>query len=609
MLQARTRRVTTLGQVPKSENSGPHVGPGTYLQLRNPVANPIFAAFGTSEGRKLEQTVKNDKPGPGDYKNVELKRTKFPVSKPFQSKVSKMGPMCVGASIYNESSIVDNPGPGAYVLQGMGNIKKTKKLDWKKSENFKKENNPELHAPSIPRLEQSYGYDDQNGLLQPHMAPKHLYSGLGNDTIGPAYYEPKPIDKMGAPVLASNVNREIFFFDTELPGPAKYDPHKKTVRRVRTRPSSSFASGVPMMHDPILNEMAKRPGPGRYKPRQPSPVLYDGPDSFSSTAIRNTDIQSQDLATPLVAPTNHANPGPADYETNVSSFATKIQQTLTDVDIAFGSSDARYCLSETRTDYDAGPGDTHEDTDKMLGALGDKLERQLKLGSKGVFGTTNARFKPGTKVNGKKIINTPGVGSFSLKKPKFQRVRASSVFKSSSNRMPRVSTNMPPQFVKVGTVSMPGPGEYDLREDAAPKQGVRGFGEVFRFPTKQIFFGNNFTDVPGPDRYRKDHNSIRKATKRQRRSIKPNRSFGSSSTRGGHNSYLKKSQYSANVGPGAYTSNRNSMIKKSFNVAAGHVTRNDMRKTRRRKGLSHKRFVTKPAPSPPASPDSFRLRR
>lgn len=27
------------------------------------------------------------------------------------------------------------------------------------------------------------------------MAPKHLYSGLGNDTIGPAYYEPKPMDK------------------------------------------------------------------------------------------------------------------------------------------------------------------------------------------------------------------------------------------------------------------------------------------------------------------------------------------------------------------------------------------------------------------------------
>ena len=52
-------------------------------------------------------------------------------------------------------------------------------------------------------------------------------------------------------------------------------------------------------------EMSKRPGPGRYKPMQPSEVFYDGPDSFNSTAVRNTDIQSQDLATPLVAPTNH----------------------------------------------------------------------------------------------------------------------------------------------------------------------------------------------------------------------------------------------------------------------------------------------------------------
>lgn len=51
--------------------------------------------------------------------------------------------------------------------------------------------------------------------------------------------------------------------------------------------------------------MSKRPGPGRYKPVEPSAVLYDGPDSFSSTALRNTDIQSQNMATPLVAPTNH----------------------------------------------------------------------------------------------------------------------------------------------------------------------------------------------------------------------------------------------------------------------------------------------------------------
>ena len=91
--------------------------------------------------------------------------------------------------------------------------------------------------------------------------------------------------------------------------------------------------------------------------------------------------------------------------------------------------------------------------------------------------------------------------------------------------------------VQVGTVKVPGPGEYDLREETVPKTGVKGFGQVFRFPTKQIFFGENFKNVPGPCRYRKDHDSMRKATTRKRRSIKPNRSFGSSSTRAGHNRY------------------------------------------------------------------------
>lgn len=588
MLQSRTRRVTTLGQVPKSDNSGPHVGPGKYLKLHDPVANPIYTAFSTSAGRKLGQTVKNDDPGPGNYR-VETKPTKPPMSNAFTSKVSRLGPMGVGASIYKESSIHDNPGPGAYASQGMGNVKATNKLQWSKPDKFKNEQNPELHPPSIPRLQQSYGYDDKEGLLQPHMAPKASYTGLGNDTIGPAYYEPTPLTAQIGPVLDSNVSRELFDI-IEVPGPAKYDPYKKTVRRVRNRPSSSFASGVPMLHDPVLIEMSKRPGPGRYKPIQPSGVFYDGPDSFKSTATRNTDIQSQLLSTPLVAPTNHANPGPADYETNVSSFETKIQQTLTDVEIAFGSSDARYCLSETRTDYDAGPGDTHEDTDKMFGALGHKLANQARLGSKGVFGTTNARFKPGTFVNGEKILNTPGVGSLALKKPQFQRVRPSGTFKSRTSRMPRVSTNLPPDFVKVGTVQVPGPGEYELREETVPKRGVKGFSQVFRFPKKQIFFGENFKNVPGPCRYRKDHGSMRKATTRKRRSINPNRSFGSSSTRGGHNSYLIKPQYSDRVGPGAYRTGRNSMIKKSFNVAAGHTSRNKMKA---RQKLSKKRFVTR----------------
>ena len=91
--------------------------------------------------------------------------------------------MGVGASIYKESSIHDNPGfsrhlfffnpidlfkymyrlsyssgPGAYSAQGMGNVKAKKTLQWRKPDMFQNAPaRPDLHPPSIPRLEQSYG--------------------------------------------------------------------------------------------------------------------------------------------------------------------------------------------------------------------------------------------------------------------------------------------------------------------------------------------------------------------------------------------------------------------------------------------------------------------
>merc|ERR1712032_1006771 len=164
-----------------------------------------------------------------------------------------------------------------------------------------------------------------------------------------------------------------------------------------------------------------------------------------------------------------------------------------------------------------------------------------------------------------------------------------------------VSVNGKTCWTKTNILGTGGTQQYDLREETVPKTGVKGFGQVFRFPSKQIFFGENFKTVPGPCRYRKDHDSMRKATTRKRRgSIKPNRSFGSSSTRAGHNSYLIKPQYSSSVGPGAYSSSRNTMIKKSFNVAAGHVSRSKTKNTRR-KGPK-RRFVS----SPPRRRD-FRL--
>ncbi len=67
----------------------------------------------------------------------------------------------------------------------------------------------------------------------------------------------------------------------------------------------------------------------------------------------------------------------------------------------------------------------------------------------GFFPYFDVFTQPNTHVSGKKIAPTPGVGQFKLRKPVFQRTRPSSVFKSTAARMPRVTTALPPNYVKV----------------------------------------------------------------------------------------------------------------------------------------------------------------
>ena len=66
---------------------------------------------------------------------------------------------------------------------------------------------PARKAPSVPRPNQCYGYEPgPNGKLIAQDAPPDVYSGLQEDTVGPAFYDPKLPDKKGVRLLLEPVD-------------------------------------------------------------------------------------------------------------------------------------------------------------------------------------------------------------------------------------------------------------------------------------------------------------------------------------------------------------------------------------------------------------------
>lgn len=108
--------------------------------------------------------------------------------------MARIGPTGAGATPFQEPTSFANPGPGHYTTELLGSSMPLRKAASDKAPLVA----PARKAPSVPRPNQCYGYEPgPNGELVAQGAPPDVYTGMSNDTVGPAFYDPKLPDAKG----------------------------------------------------------------------------------------------------------------------------------------------------------------------------------------------------------------------------------------------------------------------------------------------------------------------------------------------------------------------------------------------------------------------------
>mmetsp|Transcript_9990 Transcript_9990/g.15113 ORF Transcript_9990/g.15113 Transcript_9990/m.15113 type:complete len:199 (+) Transcript_9990:258-854(+) len=182
----------------------------------------------------------------------------------FTTKIPRFCPTAPGSGMISGPSYLTNPDPGQHHKAPKWNdlkyLDKTL-LKYKSKEHKDLRVIPQSQAPSIPtkKLAQT------------------SYTGRGQDTVGPAAYNPKiPTVKQNAPEFdfaTSKIDRKIFeqhnmahnnMCWAKNPGPGVYDFEKPAAKQFNaTGESHTFQSKVPNCKDSKVKNIA--PGPGNYK--------------------------------------------------------------------------------------------------------------------------------------------------------------------------------------------------------------------------------------------------------------------------------------------------------------------------------------------------------
>ena len=218
-------------------------GPAAYTDPRMMQAKlPGFAPFSSSTRRKsIVNDAKKALPAPGAYE-LEIGLLSASVAAAGSSFRSKAGRFDEPAS----AKIIDGPGPSAYTLPSTLNaalqpVRRTARAQTASAGMLAKLNELSVvpNVPSIPRRDQSFGYEPTEGgrlVLQAPAVEGH--KGFKEDCVGPGDYNP------ALTFVAGKQNTKSVFFPNSPRQPAAEDPRRK-----------SFA-----------------PGPGTYE----HPSVFDG---------------------------------------------------------------------------------------------------------------------------------------------------------------------------------------------------------------------------------------------------------------------------------------------------------------------------------------------
>ncbi|KAE9337542.1 hypothetical protein PR003_g11957 [Phytophthora rubi] len=408
-------------------------------------------------------------------------------------------------------SVQDNPGPGSYLRPASS----------PPSNNQREHQGPHKFAhlvkpsvPAIPRRQQSYGYVQVGLELQRQSPPDEIYSGIGQDTVGPAAYSRhNPIwneKKNVAPSLKSTAKREVWEENkrlTSLPGPGQYNtiPESETLvatapppakshtlipeaqrprigaRRTQhrgARQSAVFASKVPILPttkpvgvydaDREQELFAREERAERYRQDQNKFSFGLKTEAFGSTTGR-TELTSQ-VTAPFSHPTYITTPGPGKYG-SASRYAgskqlgrktsgASIPHYRAD-GVGFSCATERPCLAPTKAPPAPGPGAYKSETPR---SMNHSVRGKLCIGRNGVFGTTSERQVWGELERMDVEEYTPGPGAYS-EAGSFNSTQYlnSAPFKSSSNRFAKnAPPHAPPHVHCVGDQVTPAVGQYNV---------------------------------------------------------------------------------------------------------------------------------------------------
>mmetsp|Transcript_23375 Transcript_23375/g.72225 ORF Transcript_23375/g.72225 Transcript_23375/m.72225 type:complete len:395 (+) Transcript_23375:39-1223(+) len=367
------------------------------------MTNPNFAGFASSDGRHINE-MPTTTPGPGSYLKVPSTKRMPALNNCFRTTTARLAPSTPGSTAFSQSTIAGNPGPGHYYHESWA--------PWTRSPASSKfmsaaarvikatgENSVALrfNPPTIPRKEQSNGYERSSLGPKPIPAPKEVFTGIGRDTVGPAFYSlPGAIGISGGTSFSKSSNQRQVFSSPNTPGPGNYYPCSNLQS---SHCLSSFKSKTPMAFE--ISAMSKQTnvlGPGAFL----SPTferLNDWPSvlqCFGATTERRGWYRPKYL--PFLEPSSTTVPGPGSYGDPKSSFCTRLQRRLGDHPIPFSSTDLRPCLRPSAQATDAsvyklepGPGDYSLESMSIANVI-----KKRTYGHNAMFGSCTTRFDPNT---------------------------------------------------------------------------------------------------------------------------------------------------------------------------------------------------------------------
>jgi len=625
------RRMGNFGQGGSTEDA---VAPGSYNIPMNPFKvegeRPVPFNSGVDKVCSPNLTTSGLTPGPGHYIGQhDTIHTDANGLAPtaFKSKVARIGPTAPGSSVYCESTVHKNPGPGNYDSKAEWELALKKPMrnamnPWREER--------EKTVPSIPpqRLPPDAKPENAMGSDMSHVTMKH--TGQPSDLPAPGEYDPKTYlttrsqqhtsfgarSASGSPRKRGDVPGSIDSRSPpkENPGPGAYDSKfgmgEQGEGEKEKTGTYMFTSKTVLSHDSATNPKIA-PGPGQYD----SPGQIDrsaararahsnihGDRTRFGSAVQRSGMMTRSVEQPYVDPYNvHNVPGPGSYTNNTGGIFPQpskekekeaeksvpgskkkkfygvhhpmivmaLQETNGPLE-AFGSTDDR---SMNKVMVQTVPPPWAYDEGEARGrSMAAELREKKKLGRHGAFGTLSDRFAFGPM---SVRDDAPDVGLMDA--PDMTKGGANSdprsAFTSHTPRAP-AAPGADVQAVTLGNTETPAPGAYYIEKEA-------NYRSPFRHPRQDhLSFGS------GQGRFDLGSDIMANPAPGDYECSPTRRSGGAAEVKDKRKLARPLGCTSEEVGPGTYGSIDTPMLKKTFNVSTAAPASLSPRRNRGRVGQS-----------------------